>query len=84
VNIRAVIEQLIGFFDREKIGVALIGAFALKALGYVRATQDLDFLEAGRPGENLRGTVQALNPRTIDRIVPTCRVSIVALDRRGK
>jgi hypothetical protein len=32
------------FFEREKIDYALIGAFALYAYGYTRATCDLDFI----------------------------------------
>jgi hypothetical protein len=31
------------FFERERIDYALIGTFALKAYGYTRATQDVDF-----------------------------------------
>jgi len=44
VNIKTVLENLIGFFAKEKIDFALIGAFALQAYGYVRATQDIDFV----------------------------------------
>ncbi len=35
-------QLLIDFFERERIDYALIGAFALKAYGYTRATQDVD------------------------------------------
>jgi len=47
VNIKTALENLIGFFAKEKIDFALIGAFALQAYGYVRATQDIDFLVRG-------------------------------------
>ena len=39
-----VFRLLIDFFEKEGVDYALIGAFALKAYGYVRATQDVDFL----------------------------------------
>nr|HID59675.1 hypothetical protein [Desulfobacterales bacterium] len=35
---------MVEFSEREKIDYALIGAFALKAYGYTRATQDVDFI----------------------------------------
>lgn len=39
-----VFELLIGDFKKENIRYALIGGFAMGALGIVRATMDLDFL----------------------------------------
>ncbi|HID31182.1 MAG TPA: hypothetical protein EYP19_14455 [Desulfobacterales bacterium] len=39
-----VFRLLIGFFEKERVDYALIGAFALQAYGYVRATRDVDFL----------------------------------------
>ena len=39
-----VFRLLIDFFEKARVDYALIGAFALKAYGYVRATQDVDFL----------------------------------------
>jgi hypothetical protein len=47
VNIKTVLENLIGFLTGEEIDFALIGAFALHAYGYVRATQDIDFVVRG-------------------------------------
>jgi len=44
MNFTKIFQLLIDFFNREEIDYALIGAFALKAYGYVRATQDVDFL----------------------------------------
>ena len=44
MNIKTIFRSLIGFFKQEGIDYALIGAFALKAYGYLRATQDVDFL----------------------------------------
>ena len=44
MNFTKTFQLLIEFFNREEIDYALIGAFALKAYGYVRATQDVNFL----------------------------------------
>jgi predicted nucleotidyltransferase len=44
MNLKSTIEHLLRFFQQEGIDYALIGAFALKAYGYSRATQDVDFL----------------------------------------
>ena len=39
-----VIDLLAGFFEREKLPFAVIGAFGLHAYGLTRATTDLDFV----------------------------------------
>ena len=44
MKFRNVLEELIRFFNQERVEYALIGAFALKAYGIVRATQDVDFI----------------------------------------
>lgn len=44
MNFEAVFEILLRQFEKEKIRVALIGGFALSVVGYVRATNDIDFL----------------------------------------
>lgn len=44
MKFKEVFQLLIKSFEREKMDYALIGAFALKAYGYVRTTQDVDFL----------------------------------------
>lgn len=44
MNFEAVFKLLIENFGKAKIDFALIGGFALRASGYVRATQDIDFL----------------------------------------
>jgi predicted RNase H-like HicB family nuclease len=53
MNLKGVLTNLIRFFAREEIDFALIGAFALKAYGYVRATQDVDFLVKGKDQEKI-------------------------------
>lgn len=42
--IQELILSLADFFKREKIEYAVIGAFALSGYGYIRATQDIDFI----------------------------------------
>ena len=44
VGIKEQFELITDFFRKEKIDYALIGAFALHAYGYTRATQDIDFI----------------------------------------
>jgi hypothetical protein len=42
--IRDIFKALSEMFEREKADYAVIGAFALYAYGYVRATRDIDFV----------------------------------------
>ncbi len=44
MNFKNVILALVDYFESQQIEYALAGAFALKAYGYVRATQDIDFV----------------------------------------
>lgn len=44
MKFKNVIQLLIDFFDTHQMDHALIGGFALKAYGYMRATQDVDFI----------------------------------------
>ncbi len=44
MNFEAVFKLLFENFGKAKIDFALIGGFALRASGYARATQDIDFL----------------------------------------
>jgi hypothetical protein len=44
MKIQPFIRQFISFCEREKIEYALIGAFAMQAHGYIRATRDIDFV----------------------------------------
>ncbi len=53
MNIKSILENLVGFFNREKIYFALIGALTLKAYGYMRPTQDFRFLARSRDQEKL-------------------------------
>jgi len=44
MNFKNILLNLLQFFNERKIAHALVGAFALKAYGYLRATSDIDFL----------------------------------------
>ena len=67
MNIRTVLENLIGFFAKEEIDFALIGAFALQAYGYVRATQDIDFVLRGEGQERTVRFLESLGYETLYR-----------------
>jgi hypothetical protein len=67
MNLKTVIESLIHFFAREEIAFAVIGAFALKAYGYVRATQDVDFLVRGKDQEKIVRFLETLGYETLYR-----------------
>jgi hypothetical protein len=67
MNIKAIFQNLIGFFEREGIEYALVGAFALKAYGYLRATEDVDFLVRGDCQSRIIAYLEALGYKTIHR-----------------
>lgn len=67
MNLKGVLTNLVRFFAREKIEFALIGAFALKAYGYVRATQDVDFLVKGEAQEKIILFLETLGYETLYR-----------------
>jgi hypothetical protein len=67
MNLKVVLETLIQFFIKEEIDFALIGAFALKAYGYVRATQDVDFLVRRKDQEGVVRFLEALGYDTLYR-----------------
>ncbi len=65
MNLKAVLEKLINFFSKEGIDFALIGAFALKAYGYVRSTQDVDFLVRARDQQRIVGFLESIGYETL-------------------
>ncbi|HYA43092.1 MAG TPA: nucleotidyltransferase family protein [Syntrophobacteraceae bacterium] len=67
MNITALLERLIGFLAEQKIDFALIGAFALQAYGYVRATQDMDFVVREEGQERVIGFLESLGYQTLYR-----------------
>jgi len=67
MNFRNVFQHLVDFFNREKIDYALIGAFALKAYGYTRATQDIDFFARGEDQDAIIGMLESIGFETMYR-----------------
>jgi hypothetical protein len=67
MNFRAALEKLIQFFSKEEMDFALIGAFALNAYGYVRATQDIDFLVRARDQDKIIRFLETLGYETLHR-----------------
>jgi hypothetical protein len=67
MNLRTVIENLSRFFAREEIVFAVIGAFALKAHGYVRATRDVDFIVRREDQEKTIRFLETLGYETLHR-----------------
>ncbi len=61
--LRLVVER----FERERIQYALIGAFAMAAYGYVRATQDVDLIVHSRDQERIVGFLESLGFETVYR-----------------
>lgn len=58
-------QLLIDFFERERIDYALIGAFALKAYGYTRATQDVDFIVRQKDRKKIIANLESLGFETL-------------------
>jgi len=67
MKFKDVFQYLIRFFNQERIDYALIGAFALKAYGYVRATQDVDFLVRRNDKSRIIDFLESLGYETLHR-----------------
>ncbi len=67
MNFESILRPLIGKFETDRIDYALIGAFALHAYGYVRATQDIDFIVRTRDQDRIVALVESLGFHTIYR-----------------
>jgi hypothetical protein len=67
MNLKTVIETLVHFFARENIPFALIGAFGLKAYGYVRATRDVDFVVRAEDQKRIVRFLETLGYETLYR-----------------
>jgi hypothetical protein len=65
VKFKDIFQLLTNHFEQEKIDYALIGAFALKAYGYVRATQDVDFLVRNKHQDEIITYLESLGYETI-------------------
>lgn len=58
---------MVAHLEREQIEYALIGAFALKAYGYVRATQDIDFLAKAENQDRIVAYLESIGYDTLYR-----------------
>lgn len=67
MNIKTIFRTLTDFFKKEEIDYALVGAFALKAYGYLRATQDVDFLVRSNHQNKIIAYLESLGYETIYR-----------------
>jgi len=67
MNIKTIFRSLTRFFKQEGIDYALVGAFALKAYGYLRATEDVDFLVRGAYQNRIIAYLESLGYETIYR-----------------
>jgi len=67
VNLKAILQNLLEFFERQEIDHALIGAFALKAYGYLRATRDVDFLVQVKDQDKIVLHLESLGYETLYR-----------------
>jgi len=67
MNFKNMLKLLIEFFEKEHIDYALIGAFALKAYGYTRATQDIDIVARRKDQNKIVAKLEAIGFETIYR-----------------
>ena len=58
---------LTDFFNHEKLDYALIGAFALHAYGYTRATKDVDFITRLEYQEIIIKYLESIDFETLNR-----------------
>lgn len=67
MNFKNQIILLTEFFNREKLDYAIIGAFALHAYGYTRATRDVDFITRLEYQEKIINYLESQDFETINR-----------------
>ena len=67
MNFKNMLKLLIEFFEKEHIDYALIGAFALKAYGYTRATQDIDIVVRRKDQNKIVAKLETIGFETIYR-----------------
>ena len=67
MDIERVLRTIVEEFDREGIGYAVIGGFAVGALGVMRTTMDLDFLLAAEDAARMEDTMHRLGYRCVYR-----------------
>lgn len=67
MKFKKIFQVLTETFDKERIDYALIGAFAMNAYGYSRATQDVDFIVRRTDQNGIVVLLEALGFETIYR-----------------
>jgi hypothetical protein len=67
MDFKKTIGFMAAFFEKEKIDFALIGAFALQTYGYVRATQDIDFILRKKDQARTTAYLESLGYETLYR-----------------
>ena len=65
MKFKEIFQLMVDFFKREKIDYALIGAFALKAYGYMRATADIDFIVRQKDQAEIIAHLESLGFETV-------------------
>jgi hypothetical protein len=65
LNFKTIFKDILRFFEKASIPHALIGAFALKAYGYVRATGDIDFIVDAAAQEKIIPYLESLGYETL-------------------
>lgn len=60
-----ILEQMVQFFEREKIRYAIVGALGLHAYGLSRATGDMDFLAEKHARESIVAFLESLGYDTL-------------------
>jgi predicted nucleotidyltransferase len=63
--VREIFETIAAMFERENAEYAVIGAYALYAFGYVRATKDIDFVTRIQTQPRITGHLESLGFKTI-------------------
>ena len=67
MNFKRVFKLLTDFFQEHEVDHALIGAFALSAYGYMRATGDIDFIVRAKDQERVIHFLESLGFETFHR-----------------
>jgi hypothetical protein len=65
VDFRRVLDTLVGFFERERLRFAVVGAFGVAAYGRARATADLDVATDAQARGRLVNFLEALGYETL-------------------
>ena len=67
MTLKSQFKRLTEFFDRQHIDYAVIGAFALYAYGYTRATKDIDFITRFKYQSQIVEYLESLGFETLNR-----------------